>query len=228
MREHDKIINTAAKKILAPHGLFRKGTSRVWLDDNGYFMVQVEFQPSGWSKGSHLNVGIGFLWEKCRELNDLLSFDFGYRVKGFVPYREEDDGFEVEMERFAETALQKVMEYRKFKDMTYAQKCLHQRVLDTPITRQFWELYDLAMLSFLMGDFDRGMESFDALRNRLNVENDVERQSFYHYFIHDIQVSLESKDTAQTMVLDMIKRRRAFFNNKASFQKMNKEAFLLS
>jgi hypothetical protein len=36
MRQHDKIINMAAKKILAPHGLFRQGTSRTWLDDNGY------------------------------------------------------------------------------------------------------------------------------------------------------------------------------------------------
>ncbi len=36
MRQHDKIINMAAKKILAPHGLFRQGTSRTWLDDKGY------------------------------------------------------------------------------------------------------------------------------------------------------------------------------------------------
>ena len=31
MQQHDKIINMAAKKVLAPQGLFRQGTSRTWL-----------------------------------------------------------------------------------------------------------------------------------------------------------------------------------------------------
>ena len=39
MRQHDKIINMAAKKVLAPKGLFRQGTSRTWLDDNGYLCL---------------------------------------------------------------------------------------------------------------------------------------------------------------------------------------------
>ena len=47
MRQHDKIINIAAKKVLAPKGLFRKGSSRIWMDDNGYFIIQVEFHQVG-------------------------------------------------------------------------------------------------------------------------------------------------------------------------------------
>ena len=33
--QHNKIINVAARKILAPEGLFRVGSSRRWIDDNG-------------------------------------------------------------------------------------------------------------------------------------------------------------------------------------------------
>ena len=75
MRQHDKIINIAAKKVLAPKGLFRKGASRIWMDDNGYFIIQVEFQPSGRSQGSYLNVGISFLWEYSKALNESLAFE---------------------------------------------------------------------------------------------------------------------------------------------------------
>ena len=39
--QHNKIINVAARKILAPEGLFRVGSSRRWIDDNGYFVIQV-------------------------------------------------------------------------------------------------------------------------------------------------------------------------------------------
>ena len=37
MRQHDKLINLAVKEILAPYGMFKKGSFRIWLDDNGYY-----------------------------------------------------------------------------------------------------------------------------------------------------------------------------------------------
>ena len=63
MRQHDKLINAAAKKVLSPHGLFRKGTSRTWVDDNGYFVIFVSFGSSNWSQSARLGVGIDFLWK---------------------------------------------------------------------------------------------------------------------------------------------------------------------
>ena len=41
--QHNKIINAAARKILAPEGLFRVGSSRTWIDDNGYFVIFSRF-----------------------------------------------------------------------------------------------------------------------------------------------------------------------------------------
>lgn len=42
MLPHEKIIKTTAKRILEPEKLFQVGNSRCYLDDNGYFMIQVE------------------------------------------------------------------------------------------------------------------------------------------------------------------------------------------
>lgn len=233
MRQHDKIINKAARKVLAPQGLFRQGTSRIWLDDNGYFLTLVEFQPSGWSKGSYLNVGISFLWESSRELNELLAFDYGYRIKGFISYDEDDDKFEKEMEQFAETALQKVTEYRRFRDLEYAKTCLEQNVADTPEKRRFWEPYHLAMLCFLKGDFDEGVKWFDSfmklLKNSFYLGDCyIEwHEIFYHDCEERILSCLTSKEAARDMVLEMIRRRRDFFSSKPSFKKMSKELFRL-
>ena len=66
VRQHDKIINMAAKKVLAPKGLFRQGMSRTWLDDNGYFVIFVVFDSGNWSKGSYLGVGIDFFGRKAK------------------------------------------------------------------------------------------------------------------------------------------------------------------
>lgn len=233
MRQHDKIINIAAKKVLAPKGLFRKGSSRVWLDDNGYFIIQVEFQPSGRSQGSYLNVGISFLWEYSNALNESLAFDYGNRVyvdgKQFVSYSGNDEEFMMEMERLAEVALQKVMEYRRFIDIEYAKKQLVQQIADTPEERRFWELYNAAMICFFKGDFEDGKEYFmkfiHILKNSFYV-NDfyIEwHEEFYNHCVQCIQPYLDSKENAQKMVLEMIRRRRDFFSSKSSFKKMNKE-----
>ena len=42
MQPHEKIIADTAKRILVPEGLFRKGSSRVWMEDHGFFVIQVE------------------------------------------------------------------------------------------------------------------------------------------------------------------------------------------
>lgn len=70
---HDKIIADAAKKVLQPLGFRRKGQSRTWLDDHGWWLTVVEFQPSSFRKGSFLNVAAHWLWTA----NGYISFDFG-------------------------------------------------------------------------------------------------------------------------------------------------------
>jgi len=79
---HDRIIGDAAKAALGPLHFRRKGRSRTWMADHGWWVTVVEFQPSAWSKGSYLNVAAHWLWSDTGHL----SFDFGGRVAEHVEY----------------------------------------------------------------------------------------------------------------------------------------------
>lgn len=229
MEQHNKIINNAAKKILSPHGIFRKGSSRIWLDDNDYFLTVIEFQPSGYDKGSYLNVGLAFLWEKTEGLNDALVFELGDRVfvngRQFVSYKD-DETFSEAMELFASEALKKAEEYRKFRDLEYA-----KRTMAKNLKPKFWSVYNLAMLCFFKGDFTDGKKYFneylDRLKNSFYNNGYYIKwcEDFYNYCIANIVPKLDSAESAQRMVFDMINRRREYFNGKASFKKMKKDIF---
>lgn len=222
MEQHNKIINNAAKKILSPHGIFRKGSSRIWLDDNDYFLTVIEFQPSGYDKGSYLNVGLTFLWETTEDLNDALVFELGGRVfvngRQFVSCKN-DETFSEAMESFAAEALKKAEEYRKFRDLKYAKGTMAKN-----LKPKFWSVYNLAMLCFFKGDFTDGKKYFDKYLDILkNSFYNQWHENFYNYLIAEIVPKLASAETAQRMVFDMINRRREFFNGKAAFKKMKKD-----
>jgi hypothetical protein len=84
--DHNRAIALAAKAALAPLGFRRKGQSRVWLADQGYWLLVVEFQPSGWARGSYLNVAAHWLWTppSPSEPHFHLGYNFGGRVAEFV------------------------------------------------------------------------------------------------------------------------------------------------
>jgi hypothetical protein len=83
-------LAAAARTALAPLGFWRKGKSRVWLADRGFWLAVVEFQPSGFGKGSYLNVAAHWLWSA---MPDILSFDYAIeRQKPWIEYTD-DLGF---------------------------------------------------------------------------------------------------------------------------------------
>ncbi|WP_076073228.1 hypothetical protein [Sphingomonas montana] len=96
---HDTLLAAAARQILGPLGFRRKGRSRIWMADHGSRLTIVEFQPSGWAKGSYLNVAAHWLWVE----QDHLSFDYGGRVETFVDYVS-DTQFGPEAIRLAQAA----------------------------------------------------------------------------------------------------------------------------
>ena len=76
------------------------------MTTDGGFVI-VEFQPSGWSRGSYLNVGCMWLWQE----KDYLSFDVGHRVENFAPF-ENPDQFRILSEKLAARAAREVEQYR--------------------------------------------------------------------------------------------------------------------
>ena len=116
---HDQIIKQLCKDILLPIGVFQKGTSRTYIDDNGYFFTVIEFQPSAYAKGTHLNVALHFLWNE----REYISFDFplgaAIRVKNFVEYQN-DEQFTREVTKYVQEAAKQVLFYRKLQDIATA------------------------------------------------------------------------------------------------------------
>jgi hypothetical protein len=105
---HSKILTKAATEILKPLGMFQKGRSRVWIDDQGWWIGFVEFQPSSWSKGSYLNVGVNWLWDE----KDYFAHNVGNRVAGFVGCVD-DVQFTEEASRLARLASEQILDYRE-------------------------------------------------------------------------------------------------------------------
>jgi hypothetical protein len=85
--DHNKLIAQVAKQTLLPAGLKRKGKSRLYYDDNGWWCTVVEFQPSDFSKGSYLNVGVSWLLYE----EGGFSFNIGYREGGFSSAENESE-----------------------------------------------------------------------------------------------------------------------------------------
>ena len=123
----NRIIKEVCKGILLPLGVFQKGTSRIYIDDNGYFFTVIEFQPSAYAKGTHLNVALCFLWNQ----QDYISFDFPFgadiRVKNFIEYQN-DEQFTCEVTKCVQEAVRQVLFYRKLQDIETAKSYIKKRL----------------------------------------------------------------------------------------------------
>jgi hypothetical protein len=107
-----RLIANAARDVLGTQGFLRKGRSRLWFADYRWWLILVEFQPSGWSRGSYLNVGAKWLWSPFSSW----SFDFAFspaaRVNGFVEYQSEDQ-FRTASRELANTAAREALRLRE-------------------------------------------------------------------------------------------------------------------
>jgi hypothetical protein len=84
--DHNRAIAQAAKAALAPLGFRRKGQSRTWLADHGWWLTVIEFQPSAWGKGSYLNVAPHWLWHPPANHDPQYYLSFDYGAVRFSPF----------------------------------------------------------------------------------------------------------------------------------------------
>ncbi|CAN1485800.1 hypothetical protein MCEMIH16_00044 [Caulobacteraceae bacterium] len=154
--DHNAMIAVAAKQVLGPLGLKRKGKSRIWIDDRGPWLFVVEFQPSGWSKGSYLNVAASWLWQGT----DFLAFDVPNRVGGFVSAEEGQDFLPLAT-RLAELAKVEIIRLRgRFES-------LHDilRYLETEEATA-WTLYSLGIVRGWLGQPAEARNAFQKLASQ--------------------------------------------------------------
>jgi len=148
--EHGKLIAAAAKAALTPLGFRRVGQSRTWISDERFWAIQVEFQPSGWSKGSYLNVGAAWLWHARKGL----AFNVGYRVADIIGF-ESIEQFTPLIEAMAATAAHEVMKIReRFDSFDKIYSYLKNNLSDG------WLLYHAAVAAGLARDIETSRQLF--------------------------------------------------------------------
>jgi hypothetical protein len=141
--EHGKLITNAARAALLPLGCSQIGRSRSWISDERFWVILIEFQPSGWSKGSYLNVGACWLWRVRKDF----AFDCGYRIGDFIPFKTTEQ-FAPLIAGHAALAAREVCALReRFKTLTQ----VHRQLMSC-ISRGGWTLYHAAVASGLVGD----------------------------------------------------------------------------
>jgi hypothetical protein len=147
-------VNAAAREVLGPLGLVQIGRSRLWIDDRGWWVIVVEFQPSAFAKGSFLNVGAMWLWYA----KDHWSFDVGHRVEPFAEFQSTEQ-FQPVARQLAERAAREVAGYRE----------MFGSVDDVAIycaaeaSRSIWSRYHAALSAGLAGDAARSSRFFAEL-----------------------------------------------------------------
>lgn len=196
---HNKIINKVARDTLKPIGVKRKGQSRVWLDDNGWWVTVIEFQPSAWSKGTYLNVGVNFQWYP----KERLSFDIGYREAGFVEY-ESDEQFEPRAKEFAELAKAKVLEIR---EQLSRSKSAKEYVISSLQDHRptLWGEFHQGMSCILTKDTKEAISYFNqVLSNPHDTEWAIELKEFTSGMVK----SLESGEDALRFIDEIVNKSR--------------------
>lgn len=194
--DHNKLIAGTAREALSPMGLKRAGKSRLWYDDNGWWCIVVEFQPSSWSKGTYLNVGVSWLlFEKAH-----WTFDVGYREQVFSPARAEQQ-FSDALSRIAAHAGQCIRDYReKFTTTQSAHRHYQSIELVT-----HWDYYHAAVIAALAGEVSIARRHFDSL---LSQPRSYRWQHGLYYRALDLSRLLELKRQFLDSVFGIVHRTR--------------------
>lgn len=151
---HNTQLAKAAKKHLGAIGMKRKGQSRLWFKDNGWWLGVVEFQPSSWSKGSYLNVAAMWLWNA----KDYWSFDEGGRVERLHEFMDTEQFSDV-ADALAMRARDEILTLSdRFSSIAIVAEHLARNSDENP-----WHNYHAAMAALAIGDVEHAQKRFRTL-----------------------------------------------------------------
>jgi hypothetical protein len=147
--DHNRLIKKTAKELLSPHGIIQKGNSRIFLKDNGWYIILIEFQPSGFSAGTYLNISVDLNFYP----RDFLALAYGDREESFVPAENEAE-FLATIQHFCDIAINKVKKLESdFADIAVALRTV--RKLSSININDPWRDYERAILYALNNHFKR-------------------------------------------------------------------------
>ncbi len=151
--DHNKLLKTVAKERLQPYGIVQKGQSRSFHCDKGWLTFMIEFQPSSWSKGSYLNVGLDFHFYP----REHFAFSYVNRVSDFIEFTDEEQFVKVVNELCDKAIKRFQFLERNFKDLWTAIKTIEKE------KEKSYYAYDLAVLYALTGNYDKALPKLKQL-----------------------------------------------------------------
>jgi hypothetical protein len=150
-----RIITSAARDSLKPLGLARRGRSRLWIDDHGWWLGIVEFTPPR-TAGSGLYVGAMWLWHDV----DHLAFHVDAVRVGSELFRTEDQFTRLALELSQQAAANVTALKERFPALPDVAQYLTSR----PVRRGFlWDSLDYGIAAALVGDPDTARDHFEQV-----------------------------------------------------------------
>lgn len=154
MANHQTIINRVTRDRLKPLGLVQKGRSRVWLDDQGWWLGVVELQPRSGSRATALNVSVHWLWSESGHLSFDEPFVGTARRGAFVEYQS-DAQFEPAVVDFVDDAAAQIVTFRD-NLASLATACERMgasyRARSGSGPNRSWPTFHMAVMTALAGD----------------------------------------------------------------------------
>lgn len=197
----NKIIKKLCREIF-PTDVFQKGNSRVYLDDNGYYFTVIEFQPYSIKKGTFLNVGLNFSFEKGHVLRFLNLYGDERVGRKFIEYIN-DEQFEKDVKKYVKLANKYILKYRRFADINYAKKYIAKKLGNR------W-FYKKSMLYFLTDDQE----------NRRKYYKKFLDNPFYKTRIEEFNYPKDVSQINKDYIMNIISEERKLWHSEPSMKKM--------
>ena len=192
--DHNKLLKKIAKERLKPYGIFQKGQSRTFLYDRGWFTIVIEFQPSSWSKGTYLNIGVDFNFYP----RDNFAFGFGYREKGFEEFKDEEQYTKL-VNELCDLTIKRVQELNEnFIDIWTALK-----TSDTENESNIWRIYEVAILNAVASNIDDARKLLTIVsKTKCEYDWQIERKKLTDELLDWLAESPVSLDKIKNIIIE--------------------------
>ncbi len=141
---------------------------RTFLYDNSWWTIVIEFQPSAYSKGSYLNIGLDFNFYP----RNYFAFTYGYREKEFQAANDETQ-FNIIISNYCDLIIKRVDELKlKFRDPLTATDTFKKQFKD-----DLWDSLPLGVLYGLTGNVSASKKHLEKVINsKTEYDYEIERQ----------------------------------------------------
>jgi hypothetical protein len=164
--DHNKLLKKIARERLKSYGIVQKGSSRFFFKDKGWYVIGIEFQPSGFDKGTYMNIGVDFNFYP----REGFAFAFGGR-EGKYTSSENETQFAESVNAYCDFTIKRVDQLETdFCDIETAIRTLKKDNSSNP-----WRIFELAALYGLIND----------LRNATRLLNKVKKAKCIHQYEFD-------------------------------------------